>query len=69
MGEGGEFLWGCRSRVSKANSRSGWVCLLEEVLIDVIEDLTKMHQTCLTFATTSLGMLQLSSYFGGSCFA
>ena len=31
-GRGCEFLWDCRSGVSKANSRSGWVCLLGEVL-------------------------------------
>ena len=32
MGGGCEFLWGRRSGVSKANSRSGLVCLLGEVL-------------------------------------
>ena len=32
MGEGCEILWDCCSGVSKANSRSGLVCLLGEVL-------------------------------------
>ena len=32
MGGGCEFLWDRRSGVSKANSRSGLVCLLGEVL-------------------------------------
>ena len=35
----------------------------------MIGDLAKLHQNCLTFATTSLGMLLLSFCFGGSCFA
>ena len=46
-----------------------WYGCWRRCWIPAIGALAKLHQNCLTFVTTHLGMLLLSLRFGGSCFA
>ena len=54
-----DFFWDCPSGVSKASSRSGWVCLLGQ-LLEFCD-----RRSCETVSE----MFELNFCFGGSCFA